>query len=59
VAWQQLAAGSFANIAANPVPQVVRWPVAMTGARFVRFTALREVRGRAWVSCAELSLLTH
>jgi hypothetical protein len=33
--------------------------VAMTGARFVRFTALREVRGRAWVSCAELSLLTH
>lgn len=57
--WQQLAAGSFANIAANPVPQVVRFQVPMAAARFVRFTALREVQGRAWASCAELSVLTR
>jgi hypothetical protein len=57
--WRELAKGSFANIAANPVPQVVRFAAAMDGARFVRFTALREVQGRAWASCAELSVLTR
>ena len=57
--WRELAKGSFGNIAANPVPQVVRFAAAMDGARFVRFTALREVQGRAWASCAELSVLTR
>jgi alpha-L-fucosidase len=56
--WQRLAGGTFANIADNPTTQVVTWKEAVT-VRFVRFVATREVRGRAWASCAELSVLAR
>ncbi|MCA8966552.1 MAG: discoidin domain-containing protein, partial [Planctomycetes bacterium] len=56
-AWREVARGTFANIAANPVPQVVRFAAPATGVRFVKFVAVAEVRGRPWASCAELSVL--
>ena len=55
--WTQVAAGEFGNIATNRTAQVVRLPEPFAGARFVRFVAVREVKGRAWASCAELSVL--
>ena len=58
-AWRSLAKGTFGNVANNPVAQVVRLPAAVAGVRFVRFVALREVKGRAWASCAELSVLVR
>ncbi len=57
VTWRSVAKGTFDNIAANPVPQVVRLTAPATGARFVKFVASREVHGRPWASCAELSVL--
>lgn len=59
IAWRSLAKGSFGNIANSPVAQVVRLPAAVGGVRFVKFIALREVRERAWASCAELSVLVR
>ncbi|MBZ0150220.1 MAG: discoidin domain-containing protein, partial [Planctomycetes bacterium] len=56
--WTSLAAGTFANIAANPVAQVVTLPAPAT-LRFVRFVAKRECQGRAWASGAELEVLVR
>lgn len=58
VTWQQVAKGTFGNIEQNPVPRQVEFD-AVPGIRFVRLTAVREVRGRAWASCAELSVLAR
>ncbi|MBL8751706.1 MAG: alpha-L-fucosidase [Planctomycetes bacterium] len=55
--WTPVASGTFGNIAANPVAQVVRLERPAAAVRFVRFVAKREVAGRAWASCAELSVL--
>lgn len=57
VVWTTLAAGTFGNIEQNPVPQVVEFGRAVAGLRFVRLVGKREVRGRPWASCAELSVL--
>lgn len=56
--WRRLAGGTFAGIAEAHTTQVVTWAEAAT-VRFVRFVATREVRGRAWASCAELSILAR
>jgi len=55
--WQRLAAGTFGNVAANPVPQVVEFARPAGGVRYVKLVALRELRGRPWASCAELEVL--
>ncbi|MFM1870985.1 MAG: Sialidase precursor [Planctomycetota bacterium] len=54
--WRKLAAGEFGNIAANPVARAVRFGEVARGTRFVKFVSLRECEGRAWASCAELSV---
>ncbi|HEX5051581.1 MAG TPA: discoidin domain-containing protein, partial [Planctomycetota bacterium] len=56
--WQLLAKGTFPGIEQNPVPQVVEF-AAVPGLRYVELVAMREVRGRAWASCAELSVLVQ
>lgn len=57
-AWTRAAHGTFGNIEANPVSQTVTLP-APIAARYVRFVALKEVRDRAWASCAELGVLVR
>ncbi len=57
LAWRQLAAGEFGNILVNPVAQAVRFATPAENVRYVKFVAVREVRGRAWASCGELGLL--
>ena len=58
-AWRHAARGTFGNVAANPVPQVVRFAAPAPAVRFVKLVALREVHDRAWASCAELSVLVR
>lgn len=56
--WTSLAVGTFANLAANPVAQVVTLATPAP-LRFVRFVAKRECQGRAWASGAELEVLVR
>ncbi len=55
--WQLLAKGTFVDIEPNPVAQVIELPAPVANVRYIKLTALREVKGRAWASCAELSVL--
>jgi alpha-L-fucosidase len=57
VQWTELAKGTFGNIGNNPIARTVPFEKAAQNTRFVRFTALREVAGRAWASVGELSVL--
>lgn len=57
VQWTELAKGTFGNIGNNPTARTVPFEKAAQNTRFVRFTALREVEGRAWASVGELSVL--
>lgn len=59
VTFRSAAHGSFANIENHPVAQVVKFEQAATDVRIVRLVGLREVQGRAWSSCAELSVLVQ
>ncbi len=42
--WKQIAQGEFANIAANPIEQVIRFPV-VTSARFIKLVPLHVIAG--------------
>jgi alpha-L-fucosidase len=42
--WQQIAKGEFANIAANPIEQVIRFP-AIKNTRFIKLQPLHVVAG--------------
>lgn len=57
--WTSAARGTFGNVEANPVARTVRFGAPIAGVRQVRFVARKEVRGRAWASCAELGVLVH
>lgn len=57
--WTELARGSFDNMANNPSERSVRFPKPAANTKFVRWTALREVQGRAWASVGELSVLVR
>ncbi|MCA8952523.1 MAG: alpha-L-fucosidase [Planctomycetes bacterium] len=59
VTWRPLARGTFANVENNPVAQSVRLPAPAEHVRYVRLVSSREVRGRPWASCAELSVLAQ
>lgn len=57
--WQELAAGSFDNVANAANAQRVVFREPMTSARYVKLVSHREVQDRAWASCAELSVLVR
>jgi alpha-L-fucosidase len=50
-----IVSGTFANIRNNPSLQQVAF--APVGARFFRFTALKELNANGWTSAAEISVL--
>jgi len=53
-----VAAGEFANILNNPVPQRVEF-AEPTRARQIRFVALASPNGKPWAGAAEIGVLTE
>jgi len=50
--------GEFGNIEANPVQQIVRFPMPLR-ARYVELVSKRAVENRPWASVAELGVLVN
>lgn len=54
ISWQEVAAGEFSNIRANPLNQVVKFKNTVK-ARYIRFTGMRTVKGNG-ITAAEIGV---